>query len=237
MKIILQKLIASAGNYSRRQAEDLIRLGKVRVNGEEAFLGQKADFSEDKIEVNNRVIKLAEDLIYIKLNKPRGYVSTTAKFLNEQSIFELVNVKKKLFPVGRLDKNSRGLMLLTNDGALAQKLSHPKFEHEKVYEVRVKFTEDINLKPNYIVNELKKGVDIGEGDGVVKAKRIQYLNNNIFEIVLAEGKKRQLRRMFEALGYKVSDLKRVSISKLTLGDLKEGKWSYLSDKELNLLKT
>ncbi len=233
MKMILQKAIAVSGLCSRRHAEELIRSGRVKVNGTIAFLGEQADPDKDKITVNGHLIPEIEKNVYIMLNKPIGYTCTNRRFPNEKNIFELVDSPVRLFVVGRLDKDSRGLVLLTNDGALTQKLSHPKFENEKNYEVRIR---DEVVNPEMVIKKLLGGVDIGEGDGVVRAKRAKYLQNELFVITLNEGKKRQIRRMFEALGTKVSDLKRVSLGGLSLGDLPEGRWDYLTEEEINNLE-
>lgn len=237
--IILQKQIARNTDYSRRRAEDLIRLGKVKVNGVVAYLGQVVDPEKDEIKVSNKVISKFKKLIYIKLNKPKSYVSTTAKFPREKSILDLIDINDRLFPIGRLDKNSRGLMILTNDGDLALKLSHPRYGQEKVYEVKVSPGKQKKIDDNYaskIITACLGGIDIGEGDGKVKAKNISYLQDNLFKIVLAEGKKRQIRRMFQALGLRVVDLRRVEIATLKLDKLKEGSWENLSAEELALLK-
>lgn len=237
--IILQKQIARLSDYSRRKAEELIRLGKVRVNGSVAFLGQTVDPDNDMIQVKGKTITGLRELIYIKFNKPRGYVSTTAKFSKEKNIFDLVNINERLFPIGRLDKSSRGLMILTNDGDLTQRLSHPRYGQEKTYEVKAIGGKEKRISDSFagrIISSCLKGVNIGEGDGKVKAKKASYLGLNIFSLVLGEGKKRQIRRMFEALGLKVVDLKRVEISGLKLGNLKEGSWERLSIKELDMLQ-
>ena len=237
MKILLQKVMASSGNYSRREAEELIRAGKVLLNDEPAFLGERAEPGVDVIKVDGKILGGASELIYIKLNKPAGFVSTTARFRDEKSVFDLVSVKEKLFPVGRLDKDSRGLILLTNDGDLAQKLSHPRFEHEKVYEIRVRFNKiERDYKPDDIMRALEEGFDIGEGDGLARAKKAEYLQNDFFRVTLTQGKKRQLRRMFSLLSFKILDLKRVEFSALKVGSLKEGTWAYLSKKEVEDLR-
>lgn len=236
MKIVLQKFIADSGLCSRRKAEELIKKKKVKVNGEIAILGKKVDGS-DEIKVNNKKIELAKEKIYIILNKPVGYTCTNRKFKNEKNVFDLVNpphtppergVKERLFVVGRLDKNSRGLVLLTNDGECANKLTHPKFEHEKEYEVKVKSNPSAGkagkLKVDSIVKSFKTGVDIGKGDGVVKAKEAEYLGKNKFRIILIQGKKRQIRRMFNKIGYSIEDLERTRIGEISLGDLKSGKY-------------
>ena len=232
MKIILQKIIALSGYSSRRKAEELIREERVKVNGVTALIGEKADPLEDRITINGRLISSIEAKIYIILNKPIGYTCTNRSFPNEKNIFDLVNLPSRLFAVGRLDKDSRGLVLITNDGDLTQKLSHPKFESEKDYEVKIR---DEVINPEMVIKKLLTGVDIGDDDGVVKAKRAKYLQNDLFVITLNEGKKRQIRRMFAVLGTRVADLKRTRISNLTLGNLPEGKWDYLEPEEINNL--
>ena len=233
MKIILQKIIALSGYSSRRKAEELIREERVKVNGITALIGEKADPIEDKITINGHLISNIEEKIYIILNKPIGYTCTNRSFPNEKNIFDLVNLPSRLFAVGRLDKDSRGLVLITNDGDLTQKLSHPKFESEKDYEVRIR---DEVINPEMVIKKLLSGVDIGEGDGIVRAKKAKYLQNDLFVITLNEGKKRQIRRMFSILGTRVADLKRTRISNLTLGNLPEGKWDYLEPEEIANLK-
>jgi len=233
MKMVLQKAIAESGYSSRRKAEEIIRGGHVKVNGHEALIGDLADPEKDKITISGRLISKPEEKVYIMLNKPLGYTCTNRRFTGEQNIFDLVNLPIRLFAVGRLDKDSRGLVLLTNDGDLTQKISHPKFEHDKEYEVRIR--DDV-VNPELVIKKLLTGVDIGEGDGTVKAVRAKYLQNGLFRITLNEGKKRQLRRMFAVLGTRVNDLRRISISGLELEDLPEGKWDYLSNEEVAKLK-
>lgn len=233
MAIILQKIIAASGLASRREAERLISRGRVRVNGLTAHPGDLADPKKDQIVVNGRPLPEKEKAVYIKMNKPVGYTCTTRRFPGEKNIFALLPKTSRLHIVGRLDKDSRGLLLLTNDGALSERLAHPRYGHEKEYEVRIgrgaKNSEEIAAK-------LKKGVDIGEGDGRVKAKEAKCLQNPLFIITLNEGKKRQIRRMFRALGLEVSRLKRTRIGSLELGHLAPGRWEYLSEKEIINLK-
>lgn len=236
MKIVLQKFIAQAGFCSRRQAEEFIKKGRVFINGKIAEPGMRAD-ENDEVKIGGKRLVLHKKLIYIKLNKPEGYVCTSRKFKDEKNIFGLVGVKERLFATGRLDKDSRGLILLTNDGELADKLTHPRYEHKKNYEVRIKNYGLSDEKIKEIENKLKKGVDIGEGDGAVKAKDARWLGGNKFLIVLTEGKKRQIRRMFKAFGCQVVDLVRISIGELELGDLKEGEWRYLSNEEIKCIAT
>lgn len=233
MKMILQKAIAESGYSSRRKAEELIRNGEVSVNGNLAFIGEQADPENDTITVRGRLISKPEKKVYIMLNKPLDYTCTNRRFVNEKNIFDLVDLPVRLFAVGRLDKDSRGLVLLTNDGDLTQKISHPKFGHSKEYEVKIR---DEVVNPGLVIKNLSSGIDIGEGDGRVKAIDVKYLQNGIFRITLNEGKKRQIRRMFGALGTRVVDLKRISLSGLTLGDLPEGKWDYLDKEEIEKLK-
>jgi len=233
MKMILQKAIASSGYCSRRKAEELIRGEQVNINGQLAFIGDQTDPEIDQITINGRLISRPEKKIYIMLNKPLDYTCTNRKFKNEKNIFDLIDLPERLFAIGRLDKDSHGLVLLTNDGDLTLKLSHPRFEHDKEYEVRVR---DEVINPEMVVRNLLNGVDIGEDDGIVKAADVKYLQNDLFVITLTEGKKRQIRRMFDVLGTRVIDLKRISIAGLSLGNLPEGKWDYLDEEEINYLK-
>jgi 23S rRNA pseudouridine2605 synthase len=242
----LQKFIAQSGYCSRRQAEELIRLKKVLVNDELAELGMKVD-EDDEVKVNGQKLTLSKEKIYIILNKPKGYTCTNRKFTGEKNVFELLKTSpqpsprtgegefSRLFVVGRLDKDSRGLVLLTNDGDLTQKLTHPKFEHEKEYIATI-LNYQLQITNDEIVRRLRKGVDIGEGDGVVRAKSLKYLGDNKFEIILTEGKKRQIRRMFRAVGCEIKDLVRVQIGNLQLGNLVEGKWRRLNSEEIVMLK-
>jgi len=232
MKIVLQKFIAESGYCSRRKAEELIRSGKIFVNGEKAYVGSRVG-QEDEIKVGGQVLRRKEK-IYIILNKPQGYVCTNRKFQGEKNVFDLLvdykngKLNEKLFVVGRLDKMSEGLVLLTNDGELAQQVTHPKHEHEKKYLVEVR---NLKLKIKELINIFQRGVDIGEGDGVVKIKKIKHLSTVSqiqekikFEIILTEGKKRQIRRMFKIFGGEIVSLKRISIGKIEIGNLKSGEW-------------
>ncbi|MCK4540503.1 rRNA pseudouridine synthase [Candidatus Parcubacteria bacterium] len=250
IKIVLQKFIANAGYCSRRKAEELIRLGRVKVNNKIAELGMKVS-ENDKVKIGDESIVLPKEKIYIILNKPIGVTCTNKKFKGEKNIFELLPDEfKNLHVVGRLDKNSRGLVLLTNDGDLTMRMTHPKFGHEKKYLIQLRIkprfaeatrgkNEELHTSSEYrrikeIVGGFLKGIDIGEGDGLVKAKKIRYLEKNRFEIVLTEGKKRQIRRMFKAIGLEVADLKRVAIGDVELGNLKEGLWKNLSSGEIKI---
>jgi pseudouridine synthase len=243
MKIVLQKFIAESGYCSRRKAEELIRQSvgahsnaPVLVNGELPELGMKVD-EKDEVKIFGKIIRLPKDKIYLKLNKPVGYVCTNKSFKDEKSVFELLPVKfRSLIIAGRLDKDSRGLLFLTNDGDLVARLTHPRYEHEKEYAAGI-WNQELGTGIDFrnVCNKLKSGVDIGEGDGVVKVKKIEYLGSNRFKIILTEGKKRQIRRMFRALGLEVKDLTRMRIGSLVLGDLKEGDWQELIQDEIDKL--
>ena len=232
MKIVLQKFIAEAGICSRRKAEDFIKDGLVTVNGVVAHLGDRADESDEVLLDGEKITKQDKE-VYIILNKPKGYTCTSRQFSEEKNIFDLVNVKERLFVVGRLDKDSEGLVLLTNDGDLTQKITHPKYEHEKKYLVSI---VGRGLEARAIQNEFKQGVDIGDGDGVVKAKSVKSVGIDKFEIILTQGKKRQIRRMFGVLGCDVLNLIRTKIGNIEMGDLKLGEWRYLDEAEIKGLK-
>ena len=167
--MVLQKFIASCGLCSRRKAEALIKQGRVRVNGRviKKLSGQRVN-ENDKVKIDNKYLQPVKK-IYIKLNKPIGYTCTNRKFKNEKNIFDLVKYKERLFAVGRLDKASRGLILLTNDGKLAQKLMHPRYEHQKIYIITI-FSPHFLISQQFInklILQFKKGIDIGGDDGLV----------------------------------------------------------------------
>jgi pseudouridine synthase len=232
--IILQSLIAKIGPYSRRQAEVLIREGRVQVNGKAAELGMRAG-AEDKIEIDAKRLGELPELTYLALYKPAGYTCTKREFKNEKNIYTLLPAEyQDLHAIGRLDKDSRGLIILTNDGALTQTLTHPRFGHEKEYVVVAKTPK--KAPKNYswlkISRALMNGVDIGEGDGVVRPKKCELISEGKFRIVLTEGKKRQIRRMFRACGLTVADLLRVRVMSLDLGTLKEGEFRVIDKKEI-----
>jgi pseudouridine synthase len=252
MKKILQKFIAQTGYCSRRKAEELIRAGQVKVDGVVAKIGEyfeEADLRNKlAVAINGESLDLPDEKIYIILNKPAGYVCTNRRFKGEKNVFELLKGEPypalpferggdSLIIAGRLDKESRGLVLLTNDGELVYRLTHPKFRHEKKYITQINAdSRQINTDDtDYIIRRFSEGVDIGDGDGLVKAKKIRSLGNNKFEIVLTEGKKRQIRRMFKKIGFKVVDLIRTEIAGLKLGDLPEGGWRELDKSEIKKL--
>lgn len=231
----LTKIIAENSSYSRRKAEELIRLGLVLVNNQIAQLGERVS-KEDEIKINGQKI-IRNQKIYIKLNKPVGYVCTNRSFKGEENIFSLINIKEKIVSIGRLDRDSSGLLILTNDGDLNYKLSHPKFEHQKIYLVKIK--NNHLLKNNIFLNELKsdfiRGIDIEEKT-LAKAKKLEIINEQTFKVILSEGKKRQIRRMFGFFGLRVESLKRIEFANIKLGDLAEGQWESLSKEEISILK-
>ncbi len=221
----IQKIIAESGLCSRRAAEKLILSGHVKINNKTAKIGDRA-MGASNILVNDKKLPLFGNRTYILLNKPVGYVCTNKKFKNEKSVLGLIDAKERLFVAGRLDKNSEGLVLLTNDGQLCLELTHPRYGHEKTYLAEVRASH--GLSRDAIIRKFQEGIDIKYGDGVVKAEKIRYLGENKFEIVLREGKKRQIRRMFEALACDVVSLRRIKLGKAELGDLPLGKWKKVS---------
>ncbi|MGI6637003.1 MAG: pseudouridine synthase [Minisyncoccales bacterium] len=221
MKVKLQKYIADSGYSSRRRAEELIKEKKVQVNGKLATIGMRVD-EEDTVVVEGKRIRTSKkDRVYILLNKPKGYTCTNREIPGEKNVFSLVSPKERLFVVGRLDKNSRGLVILTNDGDFTYKMTHPSFACEKEY--KVELGKEVGAK---IIEGLKKGVDIGE-KSVAKILEIEKISPKRYKIVMTEGKRRQIRRMFEAFGRTVTDLQRVRIDRYRLGRLKEGEWKQI----------
>jgi 23S rRNA pseudouridine2605 synthase len=230
----LQKILARAGIGSRRACEELIGAGRVTVNGKMATIGQKADGSIDTITVDDQVIPAAEPPMYIALNKPRRVLSDLDTEDTRQNVRDLVPVKGHLFTVGRLDYDSEGLVLLTNDGQLANELTHPKFGHEKEYRVRVSKRPDEEQ-----LNIWRRGVVMEDGYRTMPAKvTVETLTDKSawLRIILQEGKKRQIREVGARIGLPVQRLIRVRIQTLLLGSLKPGEWRYLKPAEIDRLK-
>lgn len=233
--IQLTKFLASHGPWSRRQAEALIRAGRVTIGNQEAQLGQVVNEDAQDVAVNHKLVdNQTSELIYLILNKPAGYTCTSRDFKGEHNIFELVDYPGRLFVVGRLDKESRGLVLLTNDGDLTEKLTHPRFAHEKVYEVTVRpglSGRDLNqLKDN-----LAKGRRLYDDQALAVAEVTQQLASDRVEVVLRQGQKRQIRLLMEAAGYEVIDLKRSALGNLELGNLPIGACRSLTANEIDRL--
>ncbi len=236
MKIRLQKIIADAGIASRREAEKLIQEGKVTVNGKVIReLGFKADPTNDHIKVNDKLIRKIDRPIYIALNKPKEVMCTTSDPEERMTIFDIIkkDIKERLWPIGRLDYHSEGLIILTNDGELTLRLTHPKYKVEKVYEVKVK-----DYPSEEKLEKLRKGIYLEDGKTlpceIVFFKKTK--ENSWFKLVLKEGKRQQIRRMFMRIGHPVMKLKRVAIGPLKLGKLPIGSYRHLTEKEIHELK-
>ena len=225
----LQKLLSAAGLCSRRTAEEYIEAGRVTVNGRPAKLGDKADLSRDRVALDGVEIGPAAEPIYLMLNKPRGYVTTLSDEEGRPTVAELVaDCGARVWPVGRLDLDSEGLLLLTNDGALTHRLIHPSHEVEKQYLVLV--TGDIDAA----LPTLNGPMDL---DGVALAPaQVDRLGLNLLSFQIHEGKNRQIRRMCQQAGLTVKALRRVREGQVQLGGLKLGKWRRLTDEEVALLK-
>lgn len=220
----LQKWLSTAGICSRRQGERLILAGRVRVNGRVVTrLGTTIDPDHDSIEVDGNPVGKIPPAIYIALHKPKGYV-TSCRHRDDKVVLDLVDLPDRLYPVGRLDKDSTGLLILTNDGRLHHQLSHPSFDHEKEYEVAVdRMISDGALK------RMAAGMPVlGTRTRPAKIKR---LSDRRFRIVLQEGRNRQIRRMVRKLGYRVVGLKRVRMATVQLGGLPAGAWRHLTKAE------
>ncbi len=232
-EIRLQKYIAECGIASRRKAEELILEGKIRVNGIIITeLGTKINPSKDIVEYNNKVIEPEQRNVYILLNKPIGYVTTVKDQFNRPSVLDLVKVKERIVPVGRLDFYTSGALILSNDGDFVYKITHPKHEVNKTYNVTVKgiINEDE-------IEDLRSGVKIDDyitKPAKVKILRIdKYKNISRIQITIHEGKNRQIRKMCEAIGKKVLALHRSKIGNIDVKDLKIGEWRYLTDAEIS----
>ena len=225
--IRINKYIAECGVCSRRKADVLIQNKKVLVNGNIIdTLGTMIDEDKDVVTINKKVIKKKKKLVYIMLNKPKGYVTTSIEQFGRKSVLDLIDIKQRIYPVGRLDMYTEGLLLLTNDGDFANMLMHPKNKIKKTYIVKVKgnVTEDK-------IQKLRNGVDIG-GYITKKAEVTEIKDSSLFQIVISEGKNRQVRKMCESVGLQVINLKRVKIGSLELGDLPVGKYRLLNDKDI-----
>jgi 23S rRNA pseudouridine2605 synthase/23S rRNA pseudouridine2604 synthase len=221
----LQKFLADAGVCSRRRGEDLIRAGRVRVNGQVVtVLGAKIDSENDQVTVDSQQVRPQQSLVYIALHKPRGYV-TSCRHSGKKIVLELVNVRERIYPVGRLDKDSTGLLILTNDGRLHLKLSHPSFDHEKEYEVVVE-------RPisDGALRRMTAGMPILNTR--TRPAVVTRIGERAFRIVLKEGRNRQIRRMVRRLGNEVLALKRIRVAAVRLGRLAEGAWRHLTAEEV-----
>ena len=235
----LQKYMARCGVASRRKCEELILSGKVKVNNKIVNeLGVKINSEIDIVSYEGNVIQPEEKKVYIMLNKPEGYITSVKDEKGRKTILDLVKVNERIYPIGRLDYDSSGLILLTNDGEIYNKIIHPRVKVGKKYIVLCKgeFTNDELIR-------FEKGIDIG---GYITAKsKIKIIDkekdrdgiNTLVEIIIHEGKNRQIRKMCDALGHKVISLKRIAIGDIKLGYLKKGEWRNLTEDELKYLNS
>lgn len=235
MEVRLQKVIAASGLASRRKAEEWIAQGRVTINGKIVReLGTRIDPERDHVKVDGRHLKSVEPYAYLLLNKPKGIVSTLNDPEGRPTIEHLLRgVTLRLFPVGRLDFDTEGLMLLTNHGELAQALLHPRYHVAKVYLAKVK-----GVLTDEEINQLAQGVQLEDGmtaPAIVKKVR-KAAENSWLEVTIYEGRKHQIKRMFEVVGHPVLKLKRIKFGPLALGDLLPGEFRYLTDREANTLR-
>ena len=233
----LQKYLAEAGIASRRKCEELINQGKVKVNGTVVAICTKINPDKDKVEYNGKIVSIETKKVYILLNKPIGYVTTAEEQFDRPKVLDLVNVKERIVPCGRLDMYTSGALILSNDGDFIYKVTHPKHEINKTYTVTLK-----GLVNKEDIIKLQSGVDIGDGY-ITKPAKAKILktdeekNISRVEITIHEGKNRQVRKMCESIGKKVLALHRSKIGSIDVKDLKLGTWRYLKEDEVkNLIK-
>ena len=228
----LQKILAHAGVGSRRAVEEMIAAGRIRVNGERARLGRRIDPEKDKVEVDGSVVPLRADLVYYLLNKPAGVVTTAVDPQGRPTVLDLVEAEERVWPVGRLDIGSEGAIVLTNDGELTLRLTHPRYHVPRTYLAQVQGTVG-----HKVLTELARGIDLD--DGPTAPARVGLLERvpggSLVEITITEGRHRQVRRMFEAVGHPVTRLVRRAIGPLQLGRLKPGDFRKLSHIEVQSL--
>ena len=232
-KVRLQKFLAESGVASRRKSEELIESGKVKVNGHVASIGDKVNPKKDTVTVNGKKIIKQKDNTYIVLHKPRGFITTMSDEMDRKCVAELIkDVKVRVFPVGRLDRDSEGMLIFTNDGEFANALTHPTKHVPKTYRVTVRpsISEDqlTALTEGIIIDDRKTAP--AEVHVVTKEE-----NRVVLEIILYEGRNRQIRKMCEEVGLEVARLKRTAIGSIKLGMLKQGAWRHLTDDEVRKL--
>lgn len=234
MKDRLQKYIAKCGIASRRKAEEMIFEGRVKVNGDIVKDIIMIDEDKDRVEIDGKIIKPEENKVFIMLNKPEGVITSSRDQFNRTSVTDLIDIKERVYPVGRLDYDTSGLLILTNDGDAAFKITHPSHEIEKVYVAKVKGTPN-----DEEMRSFKRGLKIE--DYITSPSEIRILNkegaNTIVEITIHEGKNRQVRKMCQAIGHPVITLKRIRVGAIDIGDLKLGQWRYLRENEVDYLKS
>jgi len=236
MLIRLNKFLSQCGVASRREADRLILSGRIRVNSQVIqTLGIKIDDEKDLVELDGQKIIKEKSLVYVKLNKPSGYVVTRKDPAGRPTVMDLIPKSMQyLYPVGRLDYDSRGLLLLTNDGELAHRLMHPRYEISKIYLVKVKGNPGTES-----IEKLKKGIFL-EGKKTAPARVTKLKSSperSLMKIELREGRKHEVKKMCAAVGHPVLDLKRIKFGDIGLDQLKPGKWQDLTSKEIDLLKS
>lgn len=234
MKERLQKYMAKCGVASRRKSEEIISQGRVRVNGKITKEIVMIDEELDIVEVDGQIINLEGKKVYIILNKPVGVITSVKDQFNRKTVTEMINIKERVYPVGRLDYDTSGLLILTNDGDIAYKLTHPSHEIEKVYEARIK-----GIPKADEIEKFKSGLSIE--DYITAPSNIKILakydNCSLVHITIHEGRNRQVRKMCNAINHPVLELKRIKIGDIELGDLADGKWRELTKREVEYLKS
>ena len=230
MEYRVQKILSNYGYCSRRKAEELIEQNRVKVNGKPITIGDKANPEKDKISVDNKVV-VSDEKVYLILNKPKGYLTTLKDPRKRKTVMDLIHIKERVFPVGRLDFNTEGLIILTNDGDFANMIMHPSHELKKTYLVRLKSS----VKEEDVL-KLRKGVDLIDGKTRPAIVRVINQERTLLEIKIHEGKNRILRRMFNELNYYVVALKRTKIGNLELKMLKPSKYRFLKKYEVEALR-
>jgi len=228
----LNKFIAHCGVCSRRDAAEFVKLGKVKVNNETITEPGHKVSTKDEIKVNGKKISLTKNLVYILLNKPKDYITTTDDPHKRKTVLDLIKLKERIYPVGRLDRNTSGVLLLTNDGELSQKLTHPSHEVKKVYHVTLNRPLD---KKDF--DRVLKGIDLEDGSASVDVLAYADAKDKTqLGVEIHSGRNRIVRRIFEHLGYDVKNLDRVMFAGLTKKNVERGKWRFLSEKEVRDLK-
>lgn len=225
----INKYIAHSGYTSRRKADDLINAGKVKINGQVINEPGIKVNDGDRIEVEGKVLEI-EKKFYIKLYKPVGFITSNFDPYNEKDLNDLIDIDERFFAAGRLDKDSEGLLIITNDGDFTNNLIHPKFKLDKEYIVKIdKKLKEVQEK------RFEKGLDIGNGEKTSDAK-LEYLGDNTYRVIIHQGYNRQIRRMFKVFNAKVINLKRIRIGKIKLSNLKEKEYRYFNEEELKFVE-
>lgn len=225
----INKYIAHAGYTSRRKADDLILEGRVKINGQIIYEPGTQVNDNDRVEVEGKLLEI-EKKFYIKLYKPVGFITSNFDPYNEKDLHDLVDIDQRFYAAGRLDKDSEGLLIITNDGDFTNNLIHPKFKLDKEYIVKI--DKKLKAKQEKI---FEKGLDLGNGEKTSDAK-LEYLGDNTYKVIIHQGYNRQIRRMFKVFGARVINLKRIRIGKILLSNLKEKEYRYFSDEELNFVE-